>query len=67
MKKSELKVGMMVTDRWFPDWGTGKVIKIMKTRVKIDFNGRIILTDFDSVKCKPRTYDYDHVQFLEKV
>ena len=65
MKKSELKVGMLVTDRWFPEWGNGKIIKIMKTRVKIDFNGRII--ELDSVKRKHRTYDYDHIQFLEKI
>ena len=37
MKINELKVGMKVYDRWYLDWGTGVVDKVLKTVVFIKF------------------------------
>lgn len=56
MKITELKKGMKVFDRWYLDWGTGKVDKVTKTRAYINFP-------------YPKgfmTYDAEHVQFLAK-
>lgn len=53
MKIDEITVGMKVTDKWFPNWGTGKVITVLKTVVYVDFQSR------GKVK-----YDKSHLQFL---
>ena len=56
MKPIELKEGMRVYDRWYLiDWGVGIVQKILKTRVKILFTRKGLVT-----------YDRAHLQFLEK-
>lgn len=54
MKKYAMRVGMLVYDRWWP-WKVYRVIKILKTRVKL------IGTE------KEITFDNAHLQFLEKV
>lgn len=54
MKFDELKVGLKVADRWFPQWGMGKVTILLKTRVVVKY------PDGDT------TYDKEHVKFLEK-
>lgn len=54
MRLDEFKLGLKVRDRWYPDWGLGTVQRVLKTRVKISFGGEL------------RTYDRDHLQFLEK-
>jgi hypothetical protein len=53
MKLQQMKRGRRVVDRWWPEWGTGVVKKVLKTRVRIDFAGTL------------RTYDLAHLQFLE--
>jgi hypothetical protein len=61
MKQSEIKKDVCVKDRWWPEWGIGKIIKKLKTRCYIQFstaysnNGKILI------------YDKDHYQFLQKV
>lgn len=54
MRLDEFKLGLKVRDRWYPDWGLGTVQRVLKTRVKISFGAEL------------RTYDRDHLQFLEK-
>lgn len=54
MKVADLKEGMKIQDRWYPDWGVGTVTKVLKTVVYIDFTIR-----------GPEKYDKSHVQFLE--
>lgn len=43
----------MVIDRWWPEWGCGKITDVKKTVFTVDFDGN---------KLK---YDYPHAQFLE--
>jgi hypothetical protein len=53
----ELDFGTKVEDTWYPDWGTGIVDNILKTRVFIKFpypKGMM-------------TYDVSHLQFLKEV
>lgn len=54
MQFNDLKINMKVKDKWFFDWGTGKVTVIKKTITKIAFYDQI------------RTFDKQHVQFLEE-
>jgi len=55
MKVDDLKEGMEVVDRWYPEWGVGTVTKVLKTVVYIDFAVR-----------GPEKYDMSHVRnFLE--
>lgn len=61
MKHEEMKVGQRVTDSWFPHWGVGKVIKVMKTRVRIVFKDNFDTED------EPTVYDRPHLQFLRPV
>jgi hypothetical protein len=61
MRYSEFKVGKRVTDSWFPSWGTGVVLKVLKTRVKILFPERGDTVD------DPTVYDTPHLQFLRPV
>jgi hypothetical protein len=56
MKFDELQKNMFVEDRWFWDWGIGKVTKIMKTVVRIKFSVVGVVT-----------FDKAHVQFLERI
>lgn len=55
MKKDQIKFNSRVIDTWFPDWGIGIVQCIMKTRVRILFRDD-----------EHRSYDFAHLQFLEK-
>ena len=53
MTKHQLKIGLKVVDRWFPEYGIGEIKVILKTRVKIQFPDEI------------RTYDFVHLYFLD--
>lgn len=56
MKISKLKENDKVIDRWYPEWGIGRVTKVLKTVVYIDFTIR-----------GPEKYDKSHVEnFLER-
>jgi len=54
MKFEDIKVGQTVSDRWFPEWGIGRVTIVLKTRVIISYPNR------------SEIYDKGHVQFLVK-
>ena len=59
MKIEDIKVGMRIFDTWFSfhgqePWGSGKVTKVLKTRVYIEFHPYNKLI-----------YDKAHCQFLE--
>jgi len=56
MKIEDLKVGMTVLDSWYPDWGYGEVVKVLKTVVYINFTFR-----------GKEKYDKSHVKWLEKL
>lgn len=58
MKITECKVGLRVTDSWFPGWGIGKIVEVLKTRVKI----RYVMDEGGP----PITYDKAHIQFLRR-
>ena len=57
MKK--FKVGDRVYDLWWPYEGNGVVKKVLKTRIRIEWNngGCVYMTTFDNA----------HTKFLEKV
>ena len=55
MKIEDIKVGMFLQDRWYPEWGFGEVVKVLKTVIHINF----------SLRGKEK-YDKSHVQWLEK-
>jgi hypothetical protein len=57
MKYTELKVGLKVKDRWFPEFGTGKITKVLKTYTQVKFANTAVNV----------TYDKGHVQFLDRV
>lgn len=55
---TKAKVKDRVRDRWFPDWGTGHVTRILsRNRIEIFFDGLEDVMVFD----KP------HCQFLEAI
>ncbi len=56
MKRSEVKEGLLVEDRWYPEHGTGFIENIKKTVFTVNFSCR------GKVK-----YDYSHAQFLDIV
>lgn len=61
----KFKVGDIVEDRWYPLWGTGSILKVMKTRYKLSYPGAPT-----SMKDKDGnvTYDVPHANmFLNKV
>lgn len=61
----KFKAGDIVEDRWYPLWGTGRILKVMKTRYKLSYPGAP-----DSMKDKDGnvTYDVPHANlFLDKV
>jgi hypothetical protein len=56
MKKEEIREDVLVVDRWYPEKGNGVISKVLKTRVKITFEGVV------------ETWDYPHAKlFLETV
>lgn len=67
MKLSECKVGMSIEDAWYPEWGTGIITKVLKTRIHINF-----LSSEARLFCKVAPgsnaviYDIPHLKFLEK-
>lgn len=56
MEWAKIKNGMLVEDKWYWDWGYGKVILKLKTVVRIYFSGMGTVV-----------FDRSHVQFLEEV
>lgn len=55
MKYNDVKVGLLVEDTWWPERYYGRVIKKLKTRIKIQTSTTVI------------TYDKPHVQFLRPI
>lgn len=55
MKGRDVKEGIKVIDRGYPEMGTGLVTETLKTVFKVDFNGDI------------HTYDYPHAKFLNVI
>ena len=51
---SSFSVGDRVQDTWWQE-KTGRVVEVLKTRVKIEMNGDVV------------TYDRDHYKFLRKL
>lgn len=50
------KEGVLVTEKGYPEKGTGYIKEVKKTVIKVDFNGDI------------QTWDFPHAKlFLEKV
>lgn len=60
MKFDDIKVGQRVKDYLFGQFRIGKVIKKLKTRVKIVYN-------FNCFSKDEVTYDEAHIQFLTKL
>lgn len=56
----KLKVGTKVWDRWYVDWGDGKVVKIRKASVDIEFPMMGSIRRPQIIK-----FDLAHLQFLE--
>ena len=56
MKITEIKKDMFVEDKWFWDWGIGKVSKVLKTVVYINFS-------IKGTVC----FDSSHCQFLKDI
>lgn len=55
MKKSEIKNDCTVIDRWFREYGTGRITNVKKTVFTVIFGD------------KPIKYDYPHAHFLDIV
>lgn len=53
MKRQDVQNGVLVIDRWFPEWGVGSIENVKKTVFTVKYPEQ-------SVK-----YDYAHAQFLE--
>lgn len=47
-RKIDLKIGTRVRDSWLGDWGVGKVVKLLKTRVHIVFKNREGISVYDN-------------------
>ena len=54
MEKVEIKNNCLVIDRWFRDYGIGKITNVKKTVFTVIFGNKEI------------KYDYAHAQFLDK-
>jgi hypothetical protein len=54
MKRDEVKNNCIVVDRWFREYGTGRITNVKKTIFTVVFCNKEI------------KYDYAHAQFLEK-
>lgn len=50
----DFRINDIVYDRWFLEWGHGRILQILKTRVKVQFKELV-------------TYDMAHLRFLERV
>lgn len=57
MKAIDIKDGIVVIDRGFPEYGTGIIQNVKKTVFTVNFSGKI-----GKIK-----YDYPHAQFLDKI
>lgn len=69
MRKSDLSIGMKVSDSWYDMLGVGYVKEILKTRVKIQFtcgDRHLSRYGFGSTSNGIVTYDNAHVRFLRK-
>ena len=53
MKKEDIKDGCLVTDRWYPEKGIGKITNKKKTVFTVSFPRESI------------QYDFAHAQFLD--
>lgn len=53
MKREEIKINRMVIDKWWREWGCGRIIDVKKTVFTVNFGNNKI------------KYDYAHAQFLE--
>lgn len=60
MKKLDIKKNKFVIDRWFTEWGTGRIIKVLKTVFYVKFSN---LQRSDNIL----KYDYPHARFLDEV
>lgn len=49
-----MKKGVKVVDRWWPEWGVGRVQKVVGNRAIIKFRD------------ETRTYDHLHYKFLDE-
>jgi hypothetical protein len=54
MKREDIKNNCIVIDRWFREYGTGRITNVKKTVFTVIFGDKEI------------KYDYAHAQFLEK-
>ena len=71
MKYHELKVGMKVEDSWYSNvqykssnnWGTGKVVEILKTVFRVQFSNKEIPESVNGLV----TYSRGHCQFIKPV
>ncbi len=54
MKRADIQNNVLVLDRWFLEYGTGRITKVRKTVFTVIFGDKEI------------KYDYAHAQFLEK-
>ena len=55
MTKDLIKTDCLVVDRWYPELGTGRITKVLKTRFTVLFGDKEI------------KYDFPHAKFLDKV
>jgi hypothetical protein len=53
MKRNQIRLNLPVYDRWYIEWGIGRIVKILKTRIHIQFSHKLM------------KYDNSHLQFLE--
>jgi hypothetical protein len=53
MKREEIKVNRMVIDKWWREWGWGRIIDVKKNVFTVNFGNNNI------------KYDCAHAQFLE--
>jgi hypothetical protein len=56
LKFKDIKKNMLVEDKWFYDWGIGKVFKVLKTVVHIHFSNKGMVV-----------FDKSHTQFLKRI
>jgi hypothetical protein len=55
MKKDDIIENAIVIDRWYLNYGKGKIVNIKKTVFDVQFPEKTI------------TYDFPHAKFLEKI
>jgi hypothetical protein len=50
-RSAKLKIGDKVEDRWFLYYGDGKVVKVMKTRIHVEFSCQgLVIYDMEHAK-----------------